>query len=153
MTEDEMAGWYHWLNGRESEWTPGVSDGQGGLACCDSWGRKKSDTTELLNWTELGCSLVGLMLKLKRQYFGHLMQRADTFEKTLMLAKIEGRRRRGGWDSWMASPTQWTWVWMASRSWWWTGRPGMLWFMGSQRVRHDWATELNSVLCNISLLN
>ena len=46
-------------------------------------------------------------------------------------------------DGWMASPTQWTWVWASSRSWWWTGRPGMLQFMGSQRVGHDWATELN----------
>ena len=52
-TEDEMAGWHHWLNGHESQWTPGVGDGQGGLACCDSWGRKESDTTERLNWTEL----------------------------------------------------------------------------------------------------
>ena len=52
-TEDEMAGWHHWLNGREFEWTPGVGDGQGGLACCDLWGRKESDTTERLNWTEL----------------------------------------------------------------------------------------------------
>ena len=52
-TEDEMAGWHHWLDGRESDWTPGVGDGQGGLACCDSWGRKESDTTERLNWTEL----------------------------------------------------------------------------------------------------
>ena len=52
MTKDEMAGWHHWLDGRESEWTPGVGDGQGGLACCNSWGRKKSDTTERLNWTE-----------------------------------------------------------------------------------------------------
>ena len=50
------------------------------------------------------------------------------------------------WDGWMASPTQWTWVWVNSRSWWWTGRPGMLRFMGSQRVRHDWATELMVVL-------
>ena len=48
-----------------------------------------------------------------------------------------------GWDGWMASPTQWTWVWVNSGSWWWTGRPGMLRFMGSQRVRHDWVTELN----------
>ena len=48
-----------------------------------------------------------------------------------------------GWDDWMASLTQWTWVWVDSGSWWWTGRPGMLQFMGSQRVRHDWATELN----------
>ena len=52
-TEDEMAGWYHKLNGCEFEWTPGVGDGQGGLACCNSWGRKESDTTERLNWTEL----------------------------------------------------------------------------------------------------
>ena len=52
MTEDEMAGWHHWLNGREFEWTLGVGDGQGGLACCNSWGRKESDTTERLNWTE-----------------------------------------------------------------------------------------------------
>ena len=52
-TEDEIAGWHHWLDGRESEWIPGVGDGQGGLACCDSRGRKESDTTELLNWTEL----------------------------------------------------------------------------------------------------
>ena len=51
-TEDEMAGWHHWLDGLESEWTLGVGDGQGGLACCDSWGRKESDMTERLNWTE-----------------------------------------------------------------------------------------------------
>ena len=53
MTEDEMAGWHHWLDGREFEWTPGVGDGQGGVACCDSWGREESDRTEWLNWTEL----------------------------------------------------------------------------------------------------
>ena len=53
MTEDKMAGWNHGLNGRESEWTLGAGDGQGGLACCDSWGRKELDTTEQLNWTEL----------------------------------------------------------------------------------------------------
>ena len=51
-TEDEMAGWHHWLDGRESGWTPGVGDGRGGLACCNSWGRKESDTTERLNWTD-----------------------------------------------------------------------------------------------------
>ena len=62
MTEDEMAWWHHWLDGRESEWTPGVGDGQGGLACCDSWGRKESDTTEWLNWTAwmLSLSLKGI---------------------------------------------------------------------------------------------
>ena len=52
MTEDEMAGWHHWLDGHGFGWTPGVGDGQGGLACCDSWGCKESDTTEWLNWTE-----------------------------------------------------------------------------------------------------
>ena len=52
MIEDEMAGWHHWLDGGESEWTPEIGDGQGGLVCCSSWGRKKSDTTEQLNWTE-----------------------------------------------------------------------------------------------------
>ena len=52
-TKDEMAGWHHWLDGHESEWTPGDGDGQGGLACCDSWGHKESDPTERLNWTEL----------------------------------------------------------------------------------------------------
>ena len=56
ITGDEMAGWHHWLDGRESEWIPWVGDGQGGLASCDSWGRKESDTTEPLNWTELNWS-------------------------------------------------------------------------------------------------
>ena len=91
-----------------------------------------------------GCSLEGL-LRLKLQYFGHLMQRADSFEKTLMLGKIEagGEGNGRGWDGWMASPTQRTWVWVDSGSWWWTGRPGVLQFMGLQRVGHDWMTELN----------
>ena len=52
-TQNEIAGWHHWLNGRESEWTPGDVDGQGGLVCCDSWGRKEWDTTEQLNWTDV----------------------------------------------------------------------------------------------------
>ena len=54
-TEDEMAGWHHWFDGHEFEWTPGVGDGQGGLACCDSWGHKESDMTEQLNWTDRRC--------------------------------------------------------------------------------------------------
>ena len=53
-----------------------------------------------------------------------------------------------GWDGWKASPTRWTWVWVNSRSWWWTGRPGVLWFMGLQGVRHEWATELNWDICS-----
>ena len=137
---------------------------------CESWTIKKAehwriDIFELRCWRRLlrvpwtarrsnqsilkeispECSLEGLMLKLKLQSFGHLMRRADSFEKTLMMGKIEGRRRRGWhrWDGWMASLTQWRWVWVNSGSWWWTGRPGMLQSMGLQRVRHDGVTELN----------
>ena len=73
------------------------------------------------------------------------MQYASSRQKTLMLGGIGGRRSRDdkGCDCWMASPTRWTWVWVNSRSWWWTERPGILRFMGWQRVGHDWATELN----------
>ena len=69
--------------------------------------------------------------------------RTDSLEKTLMLGKIEGRRRgdNTGWVGWMASPTRWTWIWASSGSWWWTGRSGVLQSMGSQRVKHDWATD------------
>ena len=90
-------------------------------------------------------SLEALMLKLKLQYFGHLMRRTDSFEKTLMLGKIEPRGEGDdrGWDGWMASLTRWTWVWASSGFWWCTGRPGVLQSMGSQRVGHDWVTELN----------
>ena len=73
-------------------------------------------------------------------------------EKSWLIWKVwcwERLRARGegddrGWDGWMVSPTQWTWIWVDCGSWWWTGSPGVLRFMGSQRVRHDWATELNS---------
>ena len=101
-------------------------------------------------------SLEGLMLKLKLQYFGHLMWRTDSLEKTLMMGKTEGRRRRGwqrtrwlggtmsliiGW-LWGWLVLGWTWVWAGFRSWWWTGKPGMLQSMG-HRVTHDWVAELN----------
>ena len=137
---------------------------------CESWTIKKAerqriDAFELWCWRRLlrvpwtarrsnqsilkeissKYSLEELMLKLKLQYCGHLMRRADSSEKTLLLGKTEGRKRRGdrGWDGWMASPTQWTWVWVNSRSWCWTGRPGVLQSTGSQKVGHDWATKLN----------
>ena len=110
------------------------------------WTARRSNQS-ILKETSPGYSSEGLMLKLKLLYFGHLMwRRTDSLEKTLMLGKIEGRRRRGwqrGWEGWIASPTQWIWVWVNSRSWWWAGRSGMLQFMGSQRVGHDWATELD----------
>ena len=91
-------------------------------------------------------SLEGLMLKLKLPYFGHLMRRTDSSEKTLMLGKIKDGRRRGwqdkmvGWHHWLNGH-----VWVNFGSWWWTGRPGVLWFMGSQRVGDDWSTELTEL--------
>ena len=141
-----------------------------GHVWCKSWTIKKAecwriDAFELWCWRRLlrvpciakrsnqsilkeispECSLEGLMLKLKLQYFGQLKRRTDSFEKTLMLEGLgaggEGDDR--GWDGWMASPTRWTWVWVNSGSWWWTGRPGVLQSMGSQRVVHDWETKLN----------
>ena len=87
-------------------------------------------------------SLEGLMLKRKLQYFGHLMRRADSLEKTLMLRKIEGGKRRGRQRMrWLDGITNSMWVWASSRKWWRTGKPGMLQSMGLQRVGHDWATE------------
>ena len=137
---------------------------------CESWTVKKAehwriDAFELWCWRRLlkvpwtarrsnqsilkeispGCSLEGLMLKLKLQYFGHLMWRVDSLEKPWCWEGLgaggEGDDR--GWDGWMPSPTQWTWVCVDSGSWWWAGKPGVLQFMRSQRVRHDWAIELN----------
>ena len=95
-------------------------------------------------------SLEGLLVKQKLQYFGYLIRRTESFEKTLMLGKIEGGRRRGdrGWDEWMASPTQWTWIWVNSGSWWWTGRPGLLQSMRSQsRTRLNWLEYNKWKLC------
>ena len=84
------------------------------------------------------------MLKLKLQYFGYLMRRSDSWKRLWCWERLkaggEGDDRE--WDGWMASLTQWMWVWVNSGSWWWTGRPGVLRFMGSQRVGHDWATDL-----------
>ena len=137
---------------------------------CESWSIKKAerqriDAFEVWCWRRLwrvpwtarrsnqsilkeinpGCSLEGLMLKLKLQYFGHLMWRADSFQSSWCWERLMagGKGDDRGWDGWMASPTQWTWVWVDSRSWWWTGRPGVLWFMGLQRVGHSWAIERN----------
>ena len=85
------------------------------------------------------------MLKLKLQDFGHLMWRADSLDKTLMLGKTEGKRRRGRQKMrWLDGPSmQWTWTWANFGRWWGTGRPGVLQSMGLQRVGHDWLTELN----------
>ena len=137
---------------------------------CESWTVKKAeqrriDAFELWCWTRLfrvpwtarrsnqsilkeispGCSLEGMMLKLKLQYFGTSCEELTHWKRLWCWEGLgaggEGDDR--GWHGWMPSPTRCTWVWVNSESWWWTGRPGVLQFMGLQRVRHDWATELN----------
>ena len=135
---------------------------------CESWIIKKAecqriDAFEMWHWRRLlrvPCtvrrsnqsilkeispeySLEGLMLKLKLQYFGHLMWRADSLKKIPMLGKIEGRRRTG-WQRmrWLDSiTTQWTWVWVSSERWWKTGKAGMLQSTSLQRVEHDLETK------------
>ena len=135
---------------------------------CESWTIKKAerlriDAFELYCWRRLlrvpwtarrsnqsilreispDYSLEGLMLRPKLQYFGHLMRRTDSFEKTLMLGKTEGRRRRDdrAWDGWMASSSQWTWFWVSSERWWRIRKTGVLQSMEVQRVGPNWATE------------
>ena len=138
---------------------------------CESWNIKKAECWRIdafgpwcwrrllrVSWTSrrpnqsilkeinLGCSLIGLMLKLQLQYFGHLMWRADSFEKTLILGKIEGRRRRGRQRMrWLDGITDSMDMGLGGLQeyWWWTGRPDVLRFMGSQRAGHDWVTELS----------
>ena len=136
---------------------------------CESWtikkaGHQRIDAFELWCWRRLlrvprtprrsnqsilkeispEYSLEGLMLQLKLQYVGYLMQRTDSLEKTLMLRKVKGGRRGDdrGWDGWMVSPTLWTWTGVSFGSFWWTGKPGMLQSMGLQRIGHDWVTEV-----------
>ena len=94
------------------------------------------------------------MLKLKFQYFGHLMWEADSLEKILMLGRIEGGRRRG-WQRMRCLDgitDSMAWVWVNSGSWWWTGRPGMLQSMGLQRVGHDWATEVSYFWISLNMI-
>ena len=148
---------------------------------CESWTvkkaeRRRTDAFELWCWRRLlrvpwtasrsnqsilkeiipGISLEGMMLKLKLQYFGHLMRRVDSLEQIWcwegLGARGEGDNR--GWDGWIASLTRWTWVWVNSRSWWWTGRPDVLRFMGSQRVGHDWPTDMiwSDLNCSLAIL-
>ena len=137
---------------------------------CESWAIKKAecqriDAFKLWCWRTLlrvpwtargsnqsilgeigpGCSLERLMLKLKLQYLATWCEELTHWKRPWCWERLRawGEGDDRGWDGWMASLAQWTWVWVDSRSWWWTGRPGALWFMGSQRVGHDWATELN----------
>ena len=140
---------------------------------CESWTIKKAecqriDAFELWCWRRLlrvpwtarrsnqsmvkeispEYSLEGLMLKL--QYFGHLMQRTDSLKRHWCWERLKagGEGDDRGWDGWMASLTLWIWVWASSRSWWWTGKFGVLQFMGPQRVRRYWLTELTVAFKN-----
>ena len=112
------------------------------------WTARRSNQS-LLKELSPGCSLEGLMLNLKLQYFGHLMWRTNLLKRPWCWErlKVGGEGDNRGWNSWMALLTQWTWVWVNSGSWWWTGRPGVLQSMGSQRVGHDWVTELKCPDC------
>jgi len=91
------------------------------------------------------CSLEGLMLKLKRQYLATCCEELTCLKRPWCWERLRagGEGDDRGWDGWMASPTQWTWVWVDSGSWWWTGKTGVLQSMGLQRVGRDWVTELN----------
>ena len=109
-----------------------------------NWTARRSNQS-ILKEISPGCSLEGLMLKLKLQYFGHLMQRVDSLEKTLIMGGIGGRRRRGQQRMrWLDGITDSMDMSLSIGSWWWTGRPGVLWFMGSQSRTwlSDW-TALN----------
>ena len=90
-----------------------------------------------------GCSLEGLMLSWSFNPLAIWCEELTHLERPWCWETLKvGEGNNRGWDGWMASPTRWTWVWVDSESWWWTGRPGVLQFMGSQTVGHDWATEL-----------
>ena len=108
------------------------------------WTARRSNQS-ILKEISPGCSLEGLMLKLKLPTLATSCEELTHWKGPWCWQGLgaggEGDERR--WDGWMASLTRWTWVWVNSGSWWWTRRPGMLQFMGSQRVRHDWETELN----------
>ena len=137
---------------------------------CESWTIKKAesiriDVFELWCWRRLfrvpwtarrsnqailkeispGCSLEGLILKLEFQYLATWCEELTHLKRPWCWERLRagGEGNDRGWDGWMASPTQRTWGWVDSGSWWWTGRPFMLRFMRSQRVGHNWATELN----------
>ena len=145
---------------------------------CESWTTKKAecrriDAFKLWCWRRLlrvpwtarrsnqsimkeispGCSLEGLMLKVKLNTLATWCEELTQLKRSWCWERLRaGEGDDRGWDSWMASPTQWTWVWVNSVGWWWTGRPGELRFMESQRFRHNWATELTDCWGERSLL-
>ena len=127
-TQDEMAGWHHWLNGRESQWAPGVGDGQGGLVCCDSWGRKESDTTERLIWSDLiWYCCWGFPGGISGKEPASQCRRSKRCWFDLWVGKILWRRA--------CQPTP---VFLPGKILW-TEQPGGLQSIETHRVRHDWS--------------
>ena len=116
----------------------GIGDGQGSLASWSPWGCKVSDMTEWLNWSELNWCWSSNPLATWCEELTH-WKRPWCWERL----KTGGEGDDRGWVGWMASLTRWTWLWAVSGSWWWTGKPGVLQSMGSQRVGHNWVTKLN----------
>ena len=108
------------------------------------WAARRSNQS-ILKEISPGYSLEGMMLKLKLQYFVTWCEELTHLKRPWCWERLRagGKGDDRGWDDWMASLILWTWVWVDSGSWWWSGRPGVLWFTGSQRVGHDQATELN----------
>ena len=108
------------------------------------WTARRSNQS-ILKEIRPECSLEGLMLKWNSSTLATWWKELTHWKRPWCWERLKtgGEGDNRGWDGWMASPTQWTWVWVNFGSWWWTGRPGMLQFMESQRVGHDWATELN----------
>ena len=116
------------------------------LNCGVPWTARRSNQS-ILKEISPEYSLEGLMLKLKLQHFGHLLWRSDSWKRPWCWERLRAEREgdNRGWDGWMALPTQWTWVWESSGSWWWPGKPGVLQSMGSWRVgqteRLNWTEE------------
>ena len=106
------------------------------------WTARRSNQS-ILKEISPGCSLEGLMLKLKLQYFATWCEELTHWKRPWCWERLKagGEGDKRGWGGWTASLTQWRWVWVNSRSWWWTGRPGVLQTMGSQRIGHNWVTE------------
>ena len=168
-TEDKMSGWHHQLNGHEFEWTLGVGDGQGGLACCKLWGCRRqtwlSDWTQL-NWSNAEERTFVLFFSLRIPDPQSPLWKPQTPFSSLgtlnflpvclgivslgymkrcwcwAKLKLGGEGDNRGWDGWTAFLTGQMWVWASSGSWWWTRKPGMLQSVGSQTIRHDRTTEL-----------
>ena len=160
-TVSEMKNVFGWLNSRldkteKKTYTRHQRIGAFELCCWRRhlrvpWTARRSNES-VLKKISPGCSLEELMLKLKLQYFGHLMRRVDSLEKTLMLGRIGGRRRRGQQRMrWLDGITDSMDMGLGSlRELVMDRRPGVLWLTGSQRVGHDWVTELNSTQLNLT---